>query len=133
MEECFQYGGCKVKMPLEEDKIIDFKAYHKQLKAPFVIYPDWESIIKEDETHEIPGYNITVVSEYEKTQSFSDRGENAGESFMEKMEELSKELYNKIDNANEEMFYSDEDEEKFKTATNCHICDEPLTLSLIHI
>ena len=59
-----------------------------------------------------------------KTQSFSDKGENAGESFMKKMEELSKELYNNIDNANEEMLYGDEDEEKFKTATHCHICDE---------
>ena len=48
-----------------------------------------------------------------KTQYISHRGDQAGEVFMGKMEELSVELYSKIKNANAQMVYTDKEKEKF--------------------
>ena len=65
MENCFTYGGCKVRMPEDGKNIIQFTQYNKQLMAPYTIY----SIIKKEEEkqiHEISGFNISVVSPYEK-------------------------------------------------------------------
>ena len=97
--------------------------------APYTIYYDCEAIIKtidEKDIHEISGFNISVVSPYEQTQSISHRRDKAGEVFMSKVEKLSGQLYTKIKNANAEMVYTDKDKEKFEAATKCHICDGPL-------
>ena len=129
MENCFTYGGGRVKMPEEGKNIIEFKGIDKQTRAPYTIYCDCEAIIKnidEKDIHEISGFNITVVSPYEKTQYISHRGHDAGEVFMGKMEKLSDELYSKIKNANAEMIYTDKDKEKFKKAKKCHICEGAL-------
>ena len=120
MEACFTYGGCKVRMPEEGKNIIEFTQINKQIMAPYTIYSDCEAIIKKEEekqTHEIFGFNISVVSPYEKTQSISYRGDKAGKVLMEKMEELSEDLYRKIKNADAKKVYTAEDMENFNTAT----------------
>ena len=109
MENCFTYGGGRVTMPEEGKNIIEFRQIDKKMMAPYTIYSDCEAIIKnidDKDIHQISGFNITVVSPYEKTQYISHRGDDAGEVFMGKMEELSGELYSKIKNANAEMVYT---------------------------
>ena len=41
MDECFTYGGQKVKMPEEGKNFVEFKDTHKQLKQAFTIYADF--------------------------------------------------------------------------------------------
>ena len=33
-------------MPKEEEKIVSFQNYYKQMKAPYVIYADFEALVK---------------------------------------------------------------------------------------
>ena len=127
MDECFQYKGCRVILPEVEDSILEFKEIDKQMMAPFTIYADCEAIIKnvnDKDIHEISGFTIAVVSPYEKTETITFRGVDAGEVFMNKMEYLSEKLYKKIINANEKMIYTDKDKKKFQNSRECHICDK---------
>ena len=97
--------------------------------GPYVIYADCEAIIKNvdyKDIHEISGFTIAVVSQHEKTETITYRGEDAGEVFMKKMEYLSDKLYKKIMNANKKMIYTDIDKKKFQNSRECHICDKPL-------
>ena len=97
--------------------------------ALYTIYCDCEAIIKnidDKDIHQISGFNISVVSEYEETQLIIYRGDNAGEVFWSKMEKLSDDLYKKILNANAKMVYTDEDKKKFQSTKKCHICEEDL-------
>ena len=98
IEDCFQYKGCRVILPEVEDSILDIKQIEKQMMAPFTIYADCEAIIKnvnDKDIHEISGFTIAVVSQHEKTETITYRGEDAGEVFMKKMEYLSDKLYKK--------------------------------------
>ena len=98
MDECFQYKGCRVILPEVEDSILEFKEIDKQMMAPFTIYADCEAIIKnvdDKDIHEISGFTIAVVSPYEKTETITFRGVDAGKVFMKKMEYLSGKLYKK--------------------------------------
>ena len=36
----------RIVMPKEEEKVVKFQNYNKQIKAPFVIYADFEALIK---------------------------------------------------------------------------------------
>ena len=88
MENCFTYGGCKVRMPKDGENIIQFTQYDKRTMAPYIIYSDCEAIIKKEEEkviHEISGFNISVVSPHEKTQKISFTGHKAWEVFMKDM------------------------------------------------
>ena len=92
MENCFTYGGGRVKMPEEGKNIIEFRQFDKQMMAPYTIYSDCEAIIKnsdDKDIHKISGFNISVVSPYEKTQYISHRGHGAGDVFMGKMEKIN--------------------------------------------
>ena len=41
---CAQHGPQHIQLPGEESSSLFFKDYHKQLKVPFVIYADFESL-----------------------------------------------------------------------------------------
>ena len=36
----------RIDMPKEEEKIVSFLNYYKQMKAPYVIYADFEALVK---------------------------------------------------------------------------------------
>ena len=72
MDDCFTYGGQKVKMPEEGENILEFKDIAKQLKHPFTIYADFECILtkvedkknkktKKMSRHDISGYGYVVL------------------------------------------------------------------------
>ena len=86
----------RIEMPEEGKNILAFQNYHKQMKAPYVIYADFEALVKKipgcecgldsknksytekTEWHEACGYSYIVVrSDGEVTGSKVYRGENA--------------------------------------------------------
>ena len=92
----------KIEMPEEGKNILTFQNYHKQMKAPYVIYADFEALVKKmpgcerdpdkkyksytekTEWHEACGYSYIVVkSDGEVTGSKVYRGEEAVKSFLE--------------------------------------------------
>ena len=38
----------RIDMPKEEENIVSFQNYYKQMKAPYVIYADFEALVKKD-------------------------------------------------------------------------------------
>ena len=133
---CIQVNGTQaVKMPDKDNNILKFNNFHKQQLVPFVIYADFESIIEKIsgckpnndksyteayQKHTDCGYGYKVVccydDKYTKPVQIY-RGEKAVYKFMEKMLEEVK--YCKK--------MTQYDEEKFKKATECHICNKQYT------
>ena len=99
MEECFTYGGQKVKMPEEGENFIKFKDIHKQLRHPYTIYADFECLltkVKDSENkkktkkisrHDISGYGYAITSPFEATEFKQYRGKDAGSKFLKNMME----------------------------------------------
>ena len=137
--DCIEINGKQaIKMPELGSKIA-FTNFRKQLPAPFIIYADFEAITekvsqKKSQTekyqkHTACGYGYKVVCCYD--DKFSKpvkiyRGEMTIHKFMKDMldeveycQEVVKNHFNKP------MKMTDEDEESFQIAEECHICKKP--------
>ena len=140
-------------MPIQGDNILKFNNFHKQLPVPFVIYADFEAIMKKVQgckqneemekekekrsytetyqTHEDCGYGYKVVCCYKKKYSKpiqTYRGENAVYKFMEKMleeVEYCKAVIKK--RFNKPLVMTEDDEMRFKLMDKCHICNKRYT------
>ena len=144
-------GKQAINMPKQGDNILKFNNFYKLLPVPFVIYADFEAIMKKVQgceqseemkkdkdrrsyteayqTHEDCGYGYKVVCCYKKKYSKpiqTYRGENAVYKFMEKMlEEYCKAVIKK--RFNEPLIMTEDDEQCFRTTDGCHICSEKYT------
>ena len=137
---CIQINGTQaVNMPEKGDNILKFNNHHKQQPVPFVIYADFEAIVKKVhgckpnndksyteayQTHEDCGYGYKVVCK--PVQIY--RGENAVYEFMEKMlgevkycKNIMKKEFNKP------LKMTDDDELCFKLSDKCYICNNKYT------
>ena len=145
-ENCININGKQaIKMP-EKNSKLKFENFHKQLSIPFVIYADFEAITKKIQgcrpnndksytkayqTHEDCGYGFQVVCCYDDrytkpVQIY--RGENAVHNFMEEMlleHEYCKNIMR--NNFSKELKMTNANEQNFKNADKCHICDRNYT------
>ena len=143
-------GNQAINMPKQGENILRFNNFHKQLPVPFVIYADFEAIMKkiqgckqseemENEknkrsyteayqTHEDCGSAYKVICCYDDKYSKpiqTYRGENAVYKFMEKMLEEVEYCKNVIKkHFNKPLVMTEDDEHRFKTMDGCHICGE---------
>ena len=143
-ENCIQVNGTQaIKMPTKDDNILKFNNFHKQLPVPFVIYADFEAITEKIhgckpgneqsyteayQKHTDCGYGYKVVCCYDDKYSKPEqiyRGEKAVYKFMEDMlnevkycKKVMKREFNKL------LKMTKEDEEEFKKADKCHICEK---------
>ena len=139
---CQPHGPQKIKMPTEENKYLKFTDYHHQLKSPFVIYADFESILNKvsscepdtDKSHTTPTevhtpcgfcYRVVCTNERYSKPAVVYRGGDVAEKFLKA---LRREEYNimQILRKVEPMKLSPQDEQDFQNATTCHICEKPL-------
>ena len=135
---CCQHGPQRIELPNEDNASLHFKDYHKQLKVPFVIYADFESLTtkihftspdphtsytQKYQHHQPCGFSYVVVSEGE--QYFKPpvvyRGADAVDKFLECLEEEQKYINEKLDFV-EPMRIENEEEQMFQDAVDCHIC-----------
>ena len=146
-DNCIQINGTQaVKMPDEDNNILKFNNFHKQLPIPFVIYADFEAITEKISScqpnnnksyaeayqkHTDCGYGYKIVccydDKYTKDVQYY-RGEKAVYKFMEAMlnevkycRKVMKEEFNKP------LRMTKEDEEEFQKAKACHICNAKYT------
>ena len=146
-DNCIQVNGTqRVEMPTKDNNILKFNNFHKQQAVPFVIYADFEAIAEKIQgckpnndksyteayqKHTDCGYGYKVVccydDKYTKPVQIY-RGERAVHNFMEKMLEevkyckkIMKRFFNKP------LKMTQDDEDKFKKATECHICNKQYT------
>ena len=132
----------------EEGSTIKFENYHKQLRAPFVIYDDFEaltekiqkcqqddgkSFTEKYQKHVDCGFGYKVVCCYNDKYSKpirTFRGENAAYKFMEKMiEEVNwcKEVKKR------RLRMTKKNEQDFDKAEECHICGKAYYEDDIHV
>ena len=144
---CIQVNGTQaIKMPTKDNNILKFNNFHKQQPVPFVIYADFEAITEKIhgcqqnnessyteayQKHTDCGYGYKVVCCYDDKYTKPIqlyRGEKAVYKFMENILEevkyckrIMKKYFNKL------LRMTEENEQEFKKATTCHICDKKYT------
>ena len=148
--DCVEINGKQaIKMPVSGSKIA-FKNYRKQLPTPFVIYADFEAIIEkvgekapqkshteQYQKHTACGYGYKVVCFYD--DKFSKpikiyRGEMVIHKFMKDMLAEVKYCQKVVnDHFSKPLEMTDEDEESFQRAEECHICKEPYITSDVKV
>ena len=144
---CIQVNGQQaIKMPDKDNNILKFNNFHKQQPVPFVIYADFEAITEKIhgcqqdgnksyteayQRHTDCGYGYKVVCCYDDKYTKPIqlyRGEKAVYKFMENMlEEVKycKKVMKK--HFNKPLRMTKENEQEFKKAKECHICDKKYT------
>ena len=139
--DCIEINGKQsIKMPAPGSKIA-FRNYRRQLPAPFVIYADFEAITEkvsqkksyteQYQKHTACGYGYKVVCFYD--DNFSKpikiyRGEMAIHKFMNDMLAEVEYCEKVVDtHFTKPLEMTDEDEESFQRAKECHICKKPYT------
>ena len=154
VNNCLTINGAQaINMPKQGENILKFNNFHKQLPVPFVIYADFEAIMKkvqgcrqseemEDEknktsyteayqTHEDCGCGYKLVCCYDdkySKQIQTYRGENAVYRFMENMLEEVKYCKSVVKkHFNKPLVMTEDDEMCFALMDKCHICGEKYT------
>ena len=131
---CMAVEGQQIEMPTEDQTMV-FKNHYKKLKAPFVIYADFECLttrtgsvstkeLKTDkyQHHRPCGFMIHVVNSIDgSSEPFLYRGEDCMDVFVKKMIEVKDSIMNKM-KENKEIIMRADDWRDFKTAKNCFIC-----------
>ena len=139
---CSNNKTAVVKMP-KPNTFLCFKNYYKQLPMPFVVYADFEcftipmnscspnpkdSYNYNYQLHEpsgsciyvkgiVPGIHITPIT-YTKTSE----DDNVAKIFVEKLEEVTKGIYNDFYKRFKPLKMSAKDQKLFNEAKTCHIC-----------
>jgi len=144
---CIQVNGAQaVKMPNEDNNILKFNNFHKQQPVPFVIYADFEAIAEKIsgcqpnndksyteayQKHTDCGYGYKVVCCYDDKYSrdtITCRGKKAVYKFLEDMLEEVKYCKKVMKKEfNKPLKMMKKDEEEFKKANECYICNKKYT------
>ena len=128
---------------VERSPCVYFKNHHKSLPVPFSIYADFECITEKVSScqpsdrksytekyqkHTACSFGYKVVCHYDEKYSRDVviyRGEDCIEKFMKCMFEVVENCQEIIrENFNKPLKMTNEDEESFKKATHCHICEK---------
>lgn len=131
-ELCKNNEVSKIEMPKDNLK---FTNVFKQLKLPFVVYADFETLPmkieekKGDKTqrimkHVVCGGEYIIVSNIEKKviKSFKYRGDNCVRHFIDSLNEDCEELYMRYFYREKPMVMTKEDKINFENSNVCHIC-----------
>ena len=145
VNNCLTINGAQaINMPKQGENILKFNNYNKELPIPFVIYADFEAIVKKYKSwepkrsdksytdsyqfHEECGYGYKLVCRYDSTYSKNVklyRGENAAYKFIERMlkeVEYCKDIV--VKNFNQPLRITKEEKMEFMMDNSCHICSE---------
>ena len=126
---------------LERGERITLYDYRKHLKAPYIIYADFESIIckiqgpnldpensgtQDTAHHEAGGYSFIVVRCDGKTKPPAVYScPNTANHFLTTLQKEEEEIRSELENPKETIM-TDDDKASFRKATRCHICNKPL-------
>ena len=132
---CLAVEGQKIEMP-KAGETIAFKNHFKKLKAPFVIYADFECLtvpidVKSKsakakttsyQNHRPCGFMINVVNAITgSSEPYLYRGEDCMDKFVEKINEVREDIISRMKEV-KEIIMTEKDKEDFENATTCFIC-----------
>ena len=126
----------------EEGTMMKFVNFRKKMKVPYVIYADFECITekidqvdnnattRKYQKHIPSGFKLYITSidpEFD-CDDISYRGPDAHKKFLKVLfkikEKLLKLLYNPPKKYIKDIIWTKEEEEEYKNATHCHICEQ---------
>ena len=142
---CRDSEAVRINMP-EEGTFVNFKNYFKKMDMPFVIYADFESLMKailssqpnpkksytEKKTHHKPisfcyyvkcSFDDNFSKKVEYTLESED--EDVAEKFVEKLEQEIKSIYK--DHPQKYMTFTKKDDANYKKSNSCWICEKAFT------
>ena len=139
-EFCYQQRTQKITFP--RDTVARFRNVQRQLRAPFIIYADFECYTTRIDTcvnnpkrsnstayqlHEPSGFCCVVVSAADKfTQpAVVYRGDNVVDTFLDHMTRETQKIFDVLAKP-ARMIITDEQASAFPTELNCHICGDVL-------
>ena len=141
IEICKEKSACKIEVP-KPGEIIEFKNHKKSLRVPFVIYADFEAVTEKiDSASPNPEKSFTEKYQKHTPSGFcyyvkKDDVENYAEPVVYRGEDCVEKFCTMIEDEVKEIgtIYKDiiplemtaEDNEKFYSATDCHICNKKL-------
>lgn len=140
---CSSKGAQKIVLPSVDDATLKFSDYRAQMRVPFVIYCDFETLNRTIDTctpdpttsHTTAtrsldvcsfGYKVVCTDPRYTGPSVIYRGPDASRKFVRCLL-TEKEHIETILGTIEPLEMSAEDERDFEEATHCGICDEPLS------
>jgi len=129
-------------MPKEGENILFFENFKKQMKMPFIIYTDFEAIIRKilgcehermqtsytekTEKHKACGYSYLVVrSDGKVVGSNTYRGKNVVGEFLSAVLQEEEKITESLATP-KPIDMKCKDWEKFKNAKDCHVCNKSL-------
>ena len=133
----------RIEMSEEGKNKVIFQNHHKQMKVPFIIYADFEALVKKmhrcerpeganvsytekTEQHEACGFSYIIVrSDGVASQPVVCRGENAVGTFLSEIVNEETKI-REILATPHPIVMTVEDWENHKIATECYICSESL-------
>ena len=143
MEYCETNEAVKMEMP-EEDSFIEFENFNRSMRVPFIVYADFESLIKPIETFELnPEKSYTKKCQEHKPSSFcynikcfDDKGysqkpvkytmeseeEDVAQKFVDMLDKDVKSIY-KIFGKPKKMIFGGNEKIEFENATKCWLCN----------
>jgi len=139
LEKCKLHGAQRIKMPDEDNKILQFKKIEAQESLPFVIYADFESILERRElvekdpskswtekcqTHIPCGFGMHTVCTDKRfySQPKVYFGEDSAEKFLDMVQRESKLIRKFLKNKIPMERLSSDQWREQNIAVKCHIC-----------
>ena len=138
-------SACKIEVP-KPGETITFKNFKKSMRVPFVIYADFEAITEKIDSA-APNPEKSYTEKYQKhtpsgfcyyvkkggIENYAEpvvyRGEDCVEKFCTMIEEEVKEIAEIYKNITP-LEMTAEDNEKFQSAVDCHICNKKLNKTI---
>ena len=139
----------RIQMPDKDKNKIKFTNYQKQMKVPYVIYADFESLLEpitttalnpeksntnNTEHHQACGFCYQVVcSDGECDDPVLYRGENSAEILLQHLEKEEKRIIEKLSNRKRKFDFSSMTEKDWKKYhnSNCWICEKPFRKTIM--
>ena len=135
----------RTEMPNEGENKMAFKNHYKQMKAPYVVYADFECLVRKiatcepdnkrsftvkTEKHEPCGFSYLVVRSDGQTQGPTTyRGEDAVFVFLTYLQNDEREMCEDMANKRP-LVMTNDDWQKHRNVTECHICNKSLVKDL---
>lgn len=138
---CLNQNEYRIEMPTTEDNLIQFENYSKQMRVPFVIYADVESILKKPDVqfcrtettkayqqHEVFSIGYYLKCSYDNSKSFyrSMRSLDCIDWFVKELQSIAFEVEEIYENIIPMKKLTSFETMNFQSAETCHICGNML-------
>lgn len=148
IKSCCELSPVRIEMPSEDQSILKFKNYHHRNRLPFVVYADFECILKPinqrvskytkiDSIHEPMSFAIYLVVDNDLPDEIKAnlpqdpyiyRGKDAAKKFMSHLISLANDIGELLKDKIPMMRLSDEENCRYRSSTHCEWCNSEFTM-----